>query len=357
MTFANASRNRNVNIYILRHFIMSTIRDVAELARVSTATVSRVINSPAKVSTATRERVQQAMQACRYNYNALARGFVTKKSDTIGLIVPAITNPIFAESTRGVQDVANDNGYQVILGNSYYQYDNEVRLIKVLRERRVEGLLITTTDLKGRILQNLLDDGFPFVLLYSTVRKGPMSSVGVDNFLGGYRAAEHLVQLKHRRIAMLAGRFNFSDRSFHRWHGYKRCLNAHQIPYDPGLVLQTRYSLVSGREGAKSLLGRSDPPTAIFCSNDYLAIGAMKGAQELGLQVPADISIVGFDDMEIASFITPTLSTIRQPAYTMGKLGVEILLNHIKDQGPGAVHKILETSLVVRNSTAGAPLR
>ena len=357
MTFENASRNRNVNIYIFQHIIMSTIRDVAELARVSTATVSRVINSPAKVSAGTRDRVQQAMQACRYNYNALARGFVTKKSDTIGLIVPAITNPIFAESTRGVQDFANDNGYQVILGNSYYQYENEVKLIKVLRERRVEGLLITTTDLKGRILQSLLDDRFPFVLLYSTVRKGPMSSVGVDNFLGGYRAAEHLIQLKHRRIAMLAGGFHFSDRSFHRWHGYKRCLRTHQIPYDPDLVLQTQYSLVSGREGAKSLLGRNDPPTAIFCSNDYLAIGAMEGAQDLSLQVPGDLSIVGFDDMEIASFITPGLSTIRQPAYTMGKLGVEILLNHIKDQGPGAVHKILETSLVVRNSTARAPLK
>ena len=335
---------------------MSTIRDVAKIARVSTATVSRVINSPAKVSARTRDRVHRAMKACRYNYNALARGFVTKKSDTIGLIVPAITNPIFAESTRGVQDFTNDNGYQVILGNSYYQYENEVKLVKVLRERQVEGLLITTTDLKGKILQGLLDDGFPFVLLYSTVRKGPMSSVGVDNFLGGYRATEHLIKLNHQRIAMLAGGFHFSDRSYHRWHGYKRCLSDHQISYNPELVLQTRYSLVSGSEGARSLLSRDDPPTAIFCSNDYLAIGAMEGANELGLRVPEDLSIVGFDDMEIASFIKPGLSTIRQPAYEMGKLGVEILLNRIKDPCSSPVQKILETSLVVRGSTARAPL-
>ena len=336
---------------------MSTIRDVARIAEVSTATVSRVINSPEKVNVKTRDRVLRAMEVCRYKYNALARGFATKKSHTLGLIVPAITNPIFAQSTRGVQDFANDNGYQVILGNSYYQYEKEAKLINVLRERQVEGLLITTTNLEGKILKSLLDDGFPFVLLYSTVRKGPMSSVGVDNFLGGYRATEHLIQLNHRRIAMLAGGFRFSDRSFHRWHGYKRCLKVHHIQYDPDLVLQTRYSLVRGREGVKSLLSLKKPPTAIFCSNDFLAIGAIEGARELGIQVPEDLSIVGFDDIEIASFITPALNTIRQPAYEMGKLGAENLLQHIRQKSSGPIHKILETSLVIRESSALAPSR
>ncbi|HEA69611.1 MAG TPA: LacI family transcriptional regulator [Desulfobacterales bacterium] len=336
---------------------MSTIRDVAKLAEVSTATVSRVINSPDRVSTKTRNRVNQAMKACNYKYNALARGFVTKKSRTIGLIVPAITNPIFAESTRGVQDLANNSGYQVILGNSYYQYDKEEKLLKVFRERQVEGLVITTTNVKGKVLKNLLDDGFPFVLLYSTVRKGPISNVGVDNFLGGYRATEHLIHLNHRSIAMLAGEFHFTDRSFHRWHGYKRCLKAHRIPYRSDLILQTQYSLASGRDGVKSLLSRKNPPTAIFCSNDFLAIGAIEGARELGLRVPADLSIVGFDDIEIASFMTPSLSTIRQPAYRMGELGAEILLNQIKNNFSGAVHKILETSLVIRDSTVKAPVR
>ncbi len=334
---------------------MSTIRDVAKLAQVSTATVSRVINSPDRVSAKTRDRVNQAMNACRYEYNALARGFVTKKSRTIGIIVPAITNPIFAESTRGVQDLANDSDYQVLLGNSYYEYDKEEKLIKIFRERQVEGLVITTTDLKGKILKKLREDSFPFVLLYSTVRKGPVSSVGVDNFLGGYRATEHLIRLNHRRIAILAGDFHSSDRSFHRWHGYKRCLRAHHIPYRSDLIIQTQYKLTSGREGAKSLLCSKSPPTAIFCSNDFLAIGAIEGAREMGLKVPEDLSIVGFDDIEIASFMTPSLSTIRQPAYKMGELGAEILLNQISGNFSRAVHKILETSLVIRDSTAKAP--
>jgi LacI family transcriptional regulator len=269
--------------------------------------------------------------------------------------LPTITNPIFAESTRGVQDLANGKGYQVILANSYYRYEKEVKLIDILRERQVEGLLITTTNLKGRILKDLLKDEFPFVLLYSTLRKGAVSCVGVDNFLGGYRATEHLIDLGHRRIAMLAGSFRFSDRSFHRWHGYRRCLRDCNIPYDPDLVIQTEYSLTSGREQVKSLLSLKNPTTSIFCSNDFLAMGAMQGARDLGINLPEDLSIVGFDDMQIASFIPPALTTIRQPAYEMGKLGAQVLLNQIENGLSKPVHKILDTSLVTRESTTVVP--
>ena len=334
---------------------MSTIRDVARIAGVSTATVSRVINSPEKVGIKTRERVSRAMDVCRYKYNALARGFATRRSHTLGLIVPTITNPIFAESTRGVQDFANEQGYQVILGNSDYQYEKEAKMVEVLQERQVEGLIITTTNLKGDTLKSLLDDRFPFVLLYSTVRRGPISAVGVDNFLGGYRATEHLIHFHHRRIAMLAGAFNYSDRSFHRWHGYKRCLKDNHIPYDPDLVLKTEYSLARGREGVKSLLSLKDPPTAVFCSNDFLALGVMEGAREIGIKLPEDLSVVGFDDMEIASFLTPSLTTISQPAYEMGKTGAEVLLHHLGKKSYKPVHKILKTNLVIRESTTIAP--
>jgi DNA-binding LacI/PurR family transcriptional regulator len=299
---------------------MSTIRDVAKIAGVSTATVSRVINSPEAVSLETRDRVAKAMKACRYQYNALARGFVTQQSYT--------------------------------LGNTDYEYAKEARLCEVLRERQVEGLIITTTQLKGKVLRDLLDDHFPFVLLYSTVRKGPISAVGVDNFRGGYSATEHLIHLGHRRIAMLAGGFSFSDKSLHRWHGYKKCLRDHRIPYDPALVLQTQYALENGREGIKALLALDKPPTAVFCSNDFMAIGAMQGAREYGVATPGGLSIVGFDDMAIASYISPSLTTIRQPAYEMGRMGAEILLDRVKKRAGGPVHKILETSIVIRESAA-----
>jgi len=199
---------------------MSTILDVAKLAGVSSATVSRVINSPDAVRDQTREKVNRAMKICNYKYNALARGFVTKQSNTIGLVIPTISNPVFAESTQGIQDCADKKKVQVILGNSYYQYEKEENLINTLREKQVDGLIITTTNLKGGVLKALLDDNFPFVLLFSTVKGGSFSAVGVDNYQGGYRATEHLVALGHRRIGMVAGSFTISDRSYHRWYGY-----------------------------------------------------------------------------------------------------------------------------------------
>ena len=333
---------------------MSTIRDVAKLAGVSTATISRVINSPKTVREKTREKVTQAMKTCNYKYNALARGFVTKQSNTIGLIIPTINNPVFAESTRGVQDYANHQKIQVILGNTYYQYDLEESLVETLREKQVDGLIITTTNPRGAILKNLLDEGFPFVLLYSTVKKGPLSAVGIDNYKGGYRATEHLVKLGHDRIGMVAGNFSRSDRSFHRWHGYRQCLKNHGIPYDKDLLAQTDYSLTGGKDSVKKLLFLQNPVTAVFCSNDYLALGAMKGARELGLNLPTDLSIVGFDDIQIASYVIPELTTIRQPAYEMGKLGARLLFQRIGNQS-NPVQLMLESSLIVRESTTRAP--
>lgn len=331
---------------------MSTILDVAKLAGVSTATVSRVINSPEAVREETRDKVTEAMKLCKYKYNALARGFVTKQSNTIGLIIPTINNPVFAESTRGVQDYADRNNIQVLLGNTYYQYKQEEKLVETFREKQVDGLIITTTNPRGAVLKTLVDEEIPFVLLYSTIKKGPMTVVGVDNFRGGYRATEHLVKLGHRRIGMVAGRFSISDRSFHRWHGYRQCLKNNKISYDKALLIQTDYSLTGGRDAVKKLLSLKDPPTAFFCSNDFLALGAMKGARELGLQLPRDLSIVGFDDIRIASYVIPELTTIRQPAYDIGKLGADLLFQRIGGRMK-PVHKMLDLSLIVRESTAG----
>ncbi len=329
---------------------MTTINDVAKAAGVSIATVSRVINNPKTVRKQTRDRVQRAMAECNYKYNALARGFVTKRSKTIGLILPTITNPIFAESTKGVQDYVNKNGYQVILGSTDYQQKKEAKLIQAFREMRVDGVLIVTTDLKNQWLQDMIEDQFPFVLLYSTVREGPLSSVGVDNHLGGYIATEHLVKMGHRRIAMLAGTFSSSDKSYDRWQGYRKCLEDNGLDYDPKFLVQSPFELEKGKEGIAQLLSRKDKPTAVFCSNDYLAIGALNGAFEMGVQVPDDISIIGFDDIPLASYLRPTLSTIRQPAYQMGAEGAAMLMQRIAEPLEKPTHRLLDLELVIRNS-------
>jgi len=334
--------------------IMSTILDVARLAGVSTATVSRVINVPESVREKTREKVLQAMTKCNYKYNALARGFVTKKSNTIGLIIPTINNPVFSDSTLGVQEYADQKNIKVVLGNSYYQYSQEENLVKVLRESQVDGLIITTTNLKGDILKSLVDEDFPFVLLFSTIKSGPMSAVGIDNYRGGYEATEHLISLGHKRIGMVAGKFTMTDRSFHRWHGYKKCLRDHNIPYDKELLVQTDYSLSGGRDSIKKILGLNNPPTAAFCSNDYIALGATKGAREMGLTLPEDLSIVGFDDVQTASYMVPALTTIHQPAYEMGQRAAQILLQMIEKKSK-PVQDMMDLKLIVRESTAVVP--
>jgi len=329
---------------------MSTIIDVARMANVSIATVSRVLNEPHKVREETRRQVYQAMTLCNYKYNALARGFATKRSHIIGLIIPTVTNPIFAESVRGVQDYVEASGYRVVLGNSDYSLEKEKKLIQVFREMQVDALIITTTGLNGRHLKELVEEKFPLVLLYSTVRRGPLSCVGIDNFRGGYRATAHIVSFGHRRIAMLAGDFSFSDKSFHRWHGYRKCLRDHGIAYDSKLLVQTTYALESGMRAVKQLMQTKSPPTAIFCSNDFLAIGVLEGARELGLSIPENLSVVGFDDMPMMAFFRPGLDTIRQPAYDMGKIGSEVVLRRIDNPDEKPVHRILDIQLIVRQS-------
>ena len=333
---------------------MSTILDVARLAQVSTATVSRVINSPETVRDETREKVLRAMKMCNYKYNALARGFATKKSNTIGLIIPNINNPVFAESTLGVQEYAEKKNIKVILGNTSYKTSQEESLVKALRESQVDGLIITSTSPKGEVIKSLVDEEIPFVLLFSTIKGGAVSAVGVDNFQGGYDATKHLISLGHRRIGMIAGNFTVTDRSYHRWHGYRQCLKDNGIPYDRKLLTQTEYSLEGGRDSIRELLQRENPPSAVFCSNDYIALGAIKGAREAGLSLPEDLSIVGFDDMPTASYMVPALTTIHQPAYEMGRNACEILLQIMEDRTRVMQH-MMETKLVVRESTAAAP--
>ncbi len=334
--------------------LVSTILDVARLAQVSTATVSRVINSPDTVREKTREKVLRAMKMCNYKYNALARGFATKKSNTIGLIIPSINNPVFAESTLGVQEYAEQKQIKVILGNTSYKITQEESLINALRESQVDGLIITTTNPKGEIIKSLVDEEVPFVLLFSTVKTGPISAVGVDNYRGGYEATEHLISLGHRQIGMIAGSFSVTDRSYHRWHGYRQCLKDNGIPYNKNLLVQTEYSLSGGRNSIKQLLKQDLPPSAVFCSNDYIALGAIKGARETGLSLPEELSIVGFDDMPTASYMVPALTTIRQPAYEMGRRACELLLQKMENPDKPEQH-MLETKLVVRESTAAVP--
>ncbi|EFL52557.1 transcriptional regulator, LacI family [Solidesulfovibrio fructosivorans JJ]] len=334
---------------------MATIRDVAALASVSIASVSRYLNTPEKVRQATAERIRAAMKACGYRFNYAAKVLSTQRTKTLGLVIPTITNTVFADSTRGLQDEATRRGYQVLLANADYDPAAEGRLIRHLLERQVDALVMTVSDPLAIMARETPALDIPSVFLYSTLADAPVSSVGIDNEKGGYDATAHLLDLGHERLAMLAGSFAASDRSRHRYEGYRRCLRQRGLDHDPSLVVQAPFGLEHCREAVSRLMNRAAPPTAIFASNDLMAIGAMGALRAFGLTVPQDVSVVGFDDVTFASYVTPRLTTIRQPVYEMGRLAAKVALDALEGGDAGPRHLILEHELVVRESTA--PIR
>jgi LacI family transcriptional regulator len=328
---------------------------VAELAQVSIATVSRVINSPDKVSPETRQRVLGVMQQLNYTYNVLAGSLTRQRSMTLGLIVPTITNPIFAESTRGVQERAARQGYTLLIGNSDYQADEEARLVRTFRQHRVDGMIVTSSHPDSPALLEAQRAGVPVVLTYSSRLRSPLPSVGVDNQAAAAEAVGYLIRLGHTRIAMLAGTFQSSDRSYARYLGYNAALAAHGLPRDPALLLEVPYAPEAGANGLLRLLDQPGPPTALFCSNDILAFGALRAALDRGLSIPGDLSIIGFDDSPMAALTNPRLTTVAQPAYAMGERACDMVLALVAGTPPETTALVLPTSLQMRETTGAPP--
>lgn len=327
-----------------------TIRDIAQQAGVSVATVSRVLNHPSAVHEETRKRVLKAIRSSGYTCNAVARSLSTQKTLTIGVIVPAITNPVFALSTRGIQEVSNVRGYSILLGNSDYSDRTEERLIEVFKEKRVEGILFTCSNLHHPYLQRLKESRFPFVLLYNTPFDPEINFVSIDNYRAAYEMTRYLIDLGHRRIGVISGLFRLSDRSLARWKGFKACLKDFRVPLRPELHVETELTFEGGRKAMETLLRVKPRLTAVFCSNDFIAMGAMKALREKGLRIPDDVSIAGFDDIEMASYFEPGLTTIHQPAYEMGKKAVELLLDILSGEAKSPQQILLEHRLVTRSS-------
>ncbi|NJM08833.1 LacI family transcriptional regulator [Candidatus Gracilibacteria bacterium] len=325
---------------------------VAQMADVSIATVSRVINSPERVAAATRERVLAVMRQLGYRYNAVAGGLSRQQTKTLGVIVPTIVNPIFAESTRGIQAVAQANGYALLTGITDYSADEEARLVETFGQHRVDGLLVTSSHVESPELIAAQRAGTPVVLTYSSRLRSPLPLVGVDNAAAAANAVGHLLRLGHRRIAMLAGSFGISDRSFARYQGYTAALAAFGVTVDAMLLAEVPYTLEGGLNGVQRLLALDERPTAIFCSNDLLASVALRAVLDVGLAVPTDLSIIGFDDSPLAAFMNPRLTTVYQPAYEMGRRACELLLRIIGGEQPLEQRIILPTELRVRETTA-----
>jgi len=330
---------------------MTTMRSVAERARVSVATVSHVINQTRPVSEGLRQRVLAAMVELDYQPNLVARSLRRGQSDIIGMVVSDIANPFFAEIARGVADTCYQQDYHLILCNSDNDPDKVSLYIEVLIKQQVDGILFVSVDLSGETFHGLLAQRIPLVNVLRDLPGGALDVIMTDNIRGGYLAARHLTELGHRRIGCISGPLETSP-STERITGYRQALQKAGITADEKLIQTGDFQYAGGYQAACQLLSLEDPPTAIFAFNDMMAIGALCAAQEKGYKVPVDLSVVGYDDISLASYTSPPLTTVFQPKHEVGLLAAIMLLERIREHDLAPRRRLLDISLMVRQSSA-----
>ena len=334
-----------------------TIKDVARLSGVSPMTVSRVINQSLRVSPVTRSRVEQAIAELGYVPSSLARGLSRQKTGTIALIVPDVANPFFTLIVRGAEDVARRAGYRVLLCDTRFDLTLEAEVIEEMIAHRVEGIVIApVSDASRSQLKRLARFGVPFVLIDRTIPGVECDVVLGDSTAGARSLVEHLIGLGHRRIGMIVEDENVST-ARERRAGYVEALDHAGIELDPTLVVYASADPQGGAVGMEKLLQLAERPTGVFTVNNLVALGAIEAVRAAGLEVPDDVALVCYDDIEYASRLYPFLTVMLQPAETFGTLGTQLLFERIEGRKLDRTRKVvLPADFVVRES-CGAKAR
>jgi LacI family transcriptional regulator, galactose operon repressor len=329
-----------------------TIREIADLAGVSIATVSRVLNGRDDVSDETRAAVRRVVEEHGYTANRSARGLSGGRTGLVGVLVPLVYPVYFSALLSGAAEALYEQDLRVLLSPTGHEHDREVSLLDRLVHGATDGALIVLPEESSDELERLLDEGFRFVVIDPRLPLDDrIASVSAANTSGADQAMQHLLGLGHRRIAAILGPRGWVATEDRR-RGYHGALAAAGILPDPALEATSDFEIGGGRSAARRLLELADPPTAIFAFNDNLAIGAIQAARARGLHVPDDLSVVGFDDVEHATIVSPALTTVRQPLAEMGRTAVSLLMRLLERQRFETLHVELGTRLVVRESTA-----
>lgn len=329
-----------------------TIREIAELAGVSIATVSRVVNGRDDVSYDTRELVQRIIEERGYTTNRSARGLSVGRTGLAGVLVPLLHPAYFSAILAGAAEALDEQDMRLLLSPTHHLHDREVSLLDRLTHGMTDGALIVLPEESSEELEHLLDQGYHFVVVDPRERLHErIPAVSAAHASGADQAMRHLLELGHRRIAAITGPEGWVATE-DRKRGYFAALGAAGILPDPELLVTTDFEIRGGVAAAERLLALPEPPTAIFAFNDNLAIGALQTARTRGMRVPEDLSIVGFDDVEHATVATPALTTVRQPLAEMGRMAVSMLVRLLERQRIETLHVELGTRLVVRESTA-----
>lgn len=331
-----------------------TLNDVAEQAGVSVSTVSRVLNRKAtkyRISADTEAVILQAAEELGYKANHLARGLRLKKTHTIGLIAPDISNPFFAYVIKQVQHIAHGLGYSLVVCNTDENLEMEVEQVNLLYRKRVDGLIAMPVGQQYDHFEEWMGRDVPLVMLDRCFDALSVDSVVVDNYRGAYQATEHLISFGHERIALVQG-LPGTYTNTARLQGYRDALSAHGVEVDEALVVGGDFRRERGYIETKLLLGLDPAPTAIFATGDLITLGALQAIYEEGLSIPDDVSLLSFDDFDFASFLRCPLTTVQQPKEAMGEMAVKLLVERLDNGEKERRRIVLQPKLIVRESVA-----
>lgn len=329
---------------------MATIKDVAALAGISYTTVSHVLNKTRPVSEEVRLKVEAAIQRLDYVPSAVARSLKAKTTATIGLLVPNSLNPYFAELARGIEDYCERNGYCVILCNSDDNPDKQRSYLRVLLEKRIDGLIVASAGGDSGLAQGLAGVRTPMVIVDRGLEGLDADLVRIDHEYGAYLATRHLLQLGHRDIASIGGPAHTRVAQM-RLAGFCRALKEAGVQVPTERMIESDFTSTGGYNAAAVLLA-SNPPTAIFAGNDMMGIGALRAAAERNIRVPSELSVIGFDDIQMSRYVYPALTTVGQSILQLGEMAAQVLLRRIAAPQLATDQQIVTPSIVLRESTA-----
>ncbi|WP_129706008.1 LacI family DNA-binding transcriptional regulator [Priestia megaterium] len=329
-----------------------TIYSVAEEAGVSISTVSKVINQTGHISERTRQKVIEVMAQLNYHPSVVASALTGKPTKTIGLLVPDISNPFFADLARSIEDRSHERGFHVVMCNTDNDAEKEKKYLSLLIRQRIDGLIVASAFRNANLLKNMLKQDIPISVIASEIPHISVNTVTVDDYKGSYLATDYLLSLHHKKIAIITE----NAKSNHaRLDAFRDAMQENGIIVPPQHVITTEASIQKGYESAKQIFSMKEKVTAIFACNDLLAIGVMQAAKEFKIDVPQDLSVIGFDNTVLSTTITPMLTTVAQPTKEMAVNVVDLLVREMKYPAMHKEHLLLEPKLIVRKSTA--PLR
>lgn len=332
----------------------TTIYDVAKKAGVSIATVSRVLNNSSSVSEKTRQRVKKAIEEMNYTPNVIASALTKKSTLTLGLLIPDISNPFFSELARGVEDASSDFGFNIMMCNTDYILNKEATYISLLKQKSIDGFIISSAHYNDQNVISLLKDNIPLVLLGRDIDDSetmPVDSVVSDNVKGGYIATKHLIDLGHKEIGCILGPPSIKV-NLERKKGYLKAMKEANLKVNPDFIGYGDFKVEFGYKKTLEIYESPYKPTAIFAANDLTAIGAIRALKKYGLRVPQDVSVVGYDNTMLAEMLDPPLTTINQQMRKMGYHATELLIKRIKGERSAGKKVVFDIDLVVRKSTS-----